>query len=59
MYIAPVTLQIIAYTPTFPLRANLAAFRFLVKCRSMNFMIEGKELEELELDELDQLEELE
>jgi len=52
MYTTPLTLQIIEYTPTSPLRASLAAFWFLVKCRSVNSWTQGKELEELE--ELDE-----
>jgi len=52
MYIAPLILLIIAYTPARPFRAFLAAFRFLVKCRSVNSWTQGKELEELE--ELDE-----
>jgi hypothetical protein len=59
MYIAPVTLQIIAYTPTSLLRASLAAFKFFVICKFVNYMIRrtggipesGVELEVLEVSE--------
>jgi hypothetical protein len=58
IYIAPVTLLIIAYTPTSPIRATLAAFRVSVRSKFPNSLTRGgKELEELE--ELDELEELE
>src|SRR4051794_13382344 len=53
----PVTLQIIEYTPTSPLSASLAAFRFSVRSKFLNCLTRGKESVE-ELDDLEELDEL-